>query len=186
MWGEWVPTVKSMENKIYPRFSAYAEIGWTSLARKDFKNFKERMKEQTRRWDLLGIQYASNQVNVLTASDFFNHVKIGSWNPQTVKQSYKTLEFDATAQIQAKGTYEAALLYKKGTHAINIQSVELYENNKKISEDKHIGFSGGSLKDVAYKLIVKSFKKSAKYTIKITLKGSGGHDSHGEVKLLAK
>ena len=186
MWSEWIPTVKRMENQIYPRFSAYAETGWTAKSRKDFGNFKKRMKVQTERWDLLGIQYATNQVSVVSASDFFNHVKIGSWNSQTVGNSYKTLDFDATAQIQDSGTYEAVLLYQKGGHAIDIQSVALYEDGKKISEDKHIGFSGGRLTKITYKLNVKNFKKGAKYTLKARVKGNGGHDTHGVVKIIAK
>ena len=35
MWGEWIPTVKSMEELVYPRIAAYAEVGWT-------QNFPER------------------------------------------------------------------------------------------------------------------------------------------------
>ena len=35
MWGEFIPTVESMNKKIYPRLAAYAEVGWTNPSNKD-------------------------------------------------------------------------------------------------------------------------------------------------------
>lgn len=34
MWGEFIPTVESMNQKIYPRIAAYAETGWTGMDKK--------------------------------------------------------------------------------------------------------------------------------------------------------
>ena len=184
MWSEWTPTVERLDYQMYPRLSAYAETGWTAKSRKDFKNFKKRMEAQEERWDLIGIQYAKNQVSALTAADFFNHVKVGTWNPQSISSAYQKLSFDVSSQIQAKGSYEVVFLYHKGVNAVDIKSVALYENNKKISEDKHLGFSGGTLKKITYKVDAKKFKKAATYTLKASMKGSGGKDSNGEVKII--
>jgi hexosaminidase len=54
MWEEWTPTVADMERQVFPRLAAYAEVGWTLPARKDFKNFEARLTQHKKRWDLLG------------------------------------------------------------------------------------------------------------------------------------
>ena len=58
MWGEWIPTVESMEYQVYPRLSAYAEVGWTDNDMKDFNDFSYRLETMKNRWDNLGIQFA--------------------------------------------------------------------------------------------------------------------------------
>lgn len=39
MWGEWIPTVESMNKLIYPRLAAYAEVGWTKASNKNYERF---------------------------------------------------------------------------------------------------------------------------------------------------
>lgn len=39
MWGEWIPTIESMNKLIYPRLAAYAEVGWTEVNNKDYDRF---------------------------------------------------------------------------------------------------------------------------------------------------
>jgi len=58
MWGEWIPTVEQMEYMVFPRMSAYAEVGWTEKSVKDFEDFTRRLRSMRKRWDILGIKYA--------------------------------------------------------------------------------------------------------------------------------
>ena len=41
MWGEWIPTVKSMKYQIFPRIATYAETGWTEPVNKEYNRFKK-------------------------------------------------------------------------------------------------------------------------------------------------
>lgn len=183
MWGEWIPTVERMEYQVYPRIAAYAEVGWTNLDRKNWPAFKKSMVKQEKKWDLLGIKYAKGLVNTVTAQDFFNHVKIGEWNSGKVTNSFKSVEWSLGDRVKKAGKIEVAMIYTKGAQAIDIQSVALCENGKEIAKDTHSGFSGGSLKNITYELELKKFNPNAKYTVKAVIKGSGGTDSHGEVKV---
>ena len=185
MWGEWIPTVKRMEFQIYPRLAAYAEVGWTAIENKDFGSFKKRMKNQLKRWDLQGIGYAKDQVAKLSASDFFNHVKIDSWTPEQTPANWETVEFSTDGKITGSGTYEVAFLYKKGAHALEISEVSLLENGRVVDTDKHDAFSGGKLTGIVYNLKLPKAKRGAKYTLRARVKGSGGTDSAGEVKIRA-
>ncbi|NQU54730.1 MAG: beta-N-acetylhexosaminidase [Bacteroidetes bacterium] len=58
MWGEWIPEVKDMDNKVFPRIAAYAEVGWTAKERKDYPVFRSNLNSILKRWDKLGINYA--------------------------------------------------------------------------------------------------------------------------------
>lgn len=57
MWSEWIPEVNDLHNRVFPKISAYAEVGWTNNDVKNYDNFKVRMLDMTKRWDLIGIGY---------------------------------------------------------------------------------------------------------------------------------
>ncbi|WP_430974231.1 beta-N-acetylhexosaminidase [Sunxiuqinia rutila] len=58
MWGEWIPTNGHMHFMVFPRLAAYAEVGWTELANKDFDSFKTALKKLQAIWQEKGIYYA--------------------------------------------------------------------------------------------------------------------------------
>lgn len=57
MWSEWIPTVQQMDNQIFPRIAAYAEVGWTMKANKNYNNFTKALIELEKYWKLSGINY---------------------------------------------------------------------------------------------------------------------------------
>ena len=57
MWGEFIPTVESMQKKVFPRIAAYAESAWTSPKNKNYDTFLESLQYFTKRWDDKGIAY---------------------------------------------------------------------------------------------------------------------------------
>ena len=57
MWGEFIPSVESMQKKIFPRIAAYSETGWTSFENKNYKRFLEALNCHFVRWDMTGIDY---------------------------------------------------------------------------------------------------------------------------------
>jgi len=59
MWGEWIPTVESMEQHVYPRLAAYAEVGWTNRSNKDFHRFMAGMPALEARWTEEGIHWST-------------------------------------------------------------------------------------------------------------------------------
>ncbi len=183
MWGEWIPTVERMEIQVYPRLAAYAEVGWTQKENKDFAGFKQRMKSQLKRWDLQGIGYAKNQTAALFAQDFFNHVKIDGWNPDMTPKDWEQVEFSTGGKMASAGTHEVVFLYKKGAHGLDISEVALLENDRVVAIDKHVGFSGGKLNGIVYKLKLPKAKPGATYVLRARIKGSGGTDSSGEIKI---
>lgn len=50
MWGEWIPSVKSMYKMVYPYWAAHAETGWTQESRKDYVRFRNALPYFVTRW----------------------------------------------------------------------------------------------------------------------------------------
>lgn len=46
MWGEFIPTIESMNQKIFPRIAAYAEVGWTEAKNKNYERFLKSLKDK--------------------------------------------------------------------------------------------------------------------------------------------
>lgn len=181
MWGEWIPTVESMESQIYPRLAGYAEVGWTALDVKDYDSFVKRMEPQYKRWDIAAIDYTKAVEYKDTARNFSDFKKVGQWTGDMIKESWSEVEFPVVGAINKAGDIEFSFVYSKGMHAIDIASVALYESDKEIARDTHKGFSGAKLSNVVYKLKVTDFTPSANYKIIARIKGSGGTDSSGNV-----
>jgi hexosaminidase len=59
MWGEWIPTVDRMNERIYPRLAAYAETGWTSRSNKDYKRWLSRLPALEAQWSKAGIHFTA-------------------------------------------------------------------------------------------------------------------------------
>ncbi|UOB18388.1 beta-N-acetylhexosaminidase [Abyssalbus ytuae] len=57
MWSEWIPEVSQMENQVFPRIAAYAEVGWTSKSNKNYDKFTQSLDQLKKRWKLSGIKY---------------------------------------------------------------------------------------------------------------------------------
>ncbi|MDY3068057.1 MAG: beta-N-acetylhexosaminidase [Parabacteroides sp.] len=58
MWGEFIPTKESMENKIFPRIAAYAETGWSGEENKDYNRFTNSLDNILNKWKKEGINYS--------------------------------------------------------------------------------------------------------------------------------
>lgn len=55
MWGEFIPTVESMNRLVYPRIAAYAETGWTGTDKKDYNRFLNSLNYFMDKWAAEGI-----------------------------------------------------------------------------------------------------------------------------------
>ena len=55
MWGEFIPTVERMNEQLYPRIAALAEVAWSNR-KSDYDHFLFRLIGVKERWRSLGIQ----------------------------------------------------------------------------------------------------------------------------------
>lgn len=91
-----------------------------------------------------------------------------------------TLSFSVSEYITQAGTYELTIQYRSGRHALKIESVELFEGEKKVAEDCHAGYAGGRTKNNVYKLRVDKLRSGLEdYLLRIHCEGDGGGNSSG-------
>lgn len=57
MWGEWIPTVIKMNDMVYPKLAAYAEVGWTNVSNKNYDAFTKALPFFYNRWNKENINY---------------------------------------------------------------------------------------------------------------------------------
>jgi hypothetical protein len=72
MWGEWIPTVESMNYHIYPRIGAYAEVFWTLPIQKDYVRFRKSLEYFLTRWKKQGIIYGPTRNNQIHSTQQTN------------------------------------------------------------------------------------------------------------------
>ncbi|MEG0889405.1 MAG: family 20 glycosylhydrolase [Bacteroides sp.] len=64
VWGEFMPTVEKMNQMVYPRIAAYAEVGWTRPENKNWETFKQALCEIQKEWHKAGILYYEDAENL--------------------------------------------------------------------------------------------------------------------------
>lgn len=58
VWTEYMPTWDRVEYKTLPRMTALAEVVWCTKESRDWENFRDRLQQLARRYDVLGYTYA--------------------------------------------------------------------------------------------------------------------------------
>ena len=64
IWTEYMPNGRHVEYMIMPRMSALSEVLWSPKDAKDWAGFSKRMESQYKRFDKLGINYATSAFQV--------------------------------------------------------------------------------------------------------------------------
>lgn len=61
MWGEFTPTAERVYYQTFPRIAAFAEVGWTENAQKDYARFSKSLQPLLKRWEGKGYQYGPTE-----------------------------------------------------------------------------------------------------------------------------
>lgn len=73
IWTEWTKDSVKMEWQMMPRIDALSELQWTQPAKKDFKQFLQRLQHQLKLYELKGWNYKSlNEADSLKYKQFKN------------------------------------------------------------------------------------------------------------------
>uniref|UniRef100_UPI003216B95B glycoside hydrolase family 20 protein n=1 Tax=uncultured Draconibacterium sp. TaxID=1573823 RepID=UPI003216B95B len=67
IWTEYMPNGKQVEYMIMPRMSALSEVLWSPKESKDWGDFSQRMETQYKRFENMGINYATSAFQVAAA-----------------------------------------------------------------------------------------------------------------------
>lgn len=176
LWTELMPRTDDVEYQAFPRACAIAELTWTSPERRaDTEGFMARLAEHGARLSALGLNHRRVPPPATMA-----------WSPNFLAAGTDwTVPLPADQQLAiASGTpLSVTFVYRAGAHGIDISAVELLADGEPVAEDRHPGFSGGQPKNHDYKLSLPRGTKFEKLSLRVSAKGAGGTDSHGEIRL---
>ncbi|WP_018479437.1 beta-N-acetylhexosaminidase [Pontibacter roseus] len=134
LWTEYIPTTEHIEYMVFPRISALSEVQWTPAKQKNWKGFQNRMQEQYKRYDALGINYSRSAFNVqqqleidsvrgaakvMFKTDAANaklHYTLDGTEPSTTSKEYtQPFTLNKTATIKAGSFVDGKLIGKVST-----------------------------------------------------------------------
>jgi hexosaminidase len=170
-WTEFIPSLRNMEFKMFPRLSALAELNWTSASLKNFTDFTNRLVIHNQRLANAGINF-----NPLAAPP-----AIGTWAPAQTPVNFFTLSWNITWNVTKAGEIDVSFCWKSGTNGLNIAWVALLENGVEIDRDTHLGFTGAGPSKPAYILRLPALRPGATYTLAASVQGAGGTNSTGVI-----
>jgi hexosaminidase len=173
-WGEYIPSLKNMEFRTYPRLCAVAESGWTPRTLKSLSNFNTRLAVHKLRLTQMGVNY--NPEATPPAA--------GSWSSGQISTNYTQLVWDISNKISSAGEIDLSFCWKSGANGLKIQWAALEENGVELDRDTHDGLAqSGTQSRVQYALRLRSLRPGATYTIRASVAGNGGTTSSGIVYL---
>jgi hexosaminidase len=175
IWTEWMPNLKQVEYQALPRLCALAEITWTPHSQLNWNDFVRRVGVTETRLTALNVNFFKNP----NAEPLL----IGSWQPNQMSQTFKTMSWDVTPSLARPGKLSVEFQFTNGSCRLDIASVALMQNGKEISRDEHPGLAGSRDKDNVYRLDVPGLAPGASYQVSAQVRGDGGTNSSGTVTL---
>lgn len=103
-----------------------------------------------------------------------------NWSPEVLKGA-NTAVYLENVTAKRDGILEANFRYTAGGHGLDIFNVQLVEAGQILAQDNHKGFTGGRPKENDYTLKSDAIKAGKTYQLRLSVNGSGGTNSHGEV-----
>jgi hexosaminidase len=192
LWTEGKPTDAVCDEFLWPRLTALAEIAWSPPETRDWAGFRARLLgTHYERLALMGLGTPGTDISpadvrqaLIDRSDFDWGTRIGGWEPSQMLETWKTLDWDVTAQVHKPGMYTVLLNYEGGADALAIESVEIMKDGLSLAQDVHAGWTGGATRDRVYRLSLPAYEPAAHYAVRVHLRSDGGTDSHGAVWFL--
>ncbi len=128
MWTEYAPQ-SAVDNKLFPRILAVAEITWSTNESKDYEEFYDRVQQQYQQLKFMGVEYGyeSRPVSMFFINDSTTHELF-----MTLKSNKKNIELvytlDGSEPTEESSPYQVPVHIKKsaGIKACAIRNGQRY------------------------------------------------------------
>lgn len=135
LWAEYLPTFSQRQYMTMPRIAALAEIQWTEPAKKDYRNFLDRLVRLTSLYDRLGYNYGKQifDISATFTPDTENGQIIVALSTLGGGDIHYTL--DGSEPTAASSKYEAPLNIKENS---DVKAVVIRPdgNNSRVFSEK--------------------------------------------------
>lgn len=116
LWTEYLSSPEMVEYMAYPRAIALSEVNWSAKDSRNWNDFLNRMDNQFRRLDYLGVKYSkgSFQVEISTVRDSINHLNLVKLDSETKGYEIR-YTIDGTAPSASSNLYTSPFPVKSTT-----------------------------------------------------------------------
>lgn len=110
----------------------------------------------------------------------------GAWTPDALGRDWRVIEFTLSSDL-AKRLRGVNFAYESGPHALEIQKVTLVADGKAVASDAHAGLAGIPSSENTYRLrLPKNATVNNECRLRVVVRGKGGADSRGSVRLVTE
>jgi alpha-N-acetylglucosaminidase len=109
--------------------------------------------------------------------------RVWSWKSGEVGTAWKEVSFDITTALGDASEFTLEFLFERGAHRLEMKGIVLLQNGTALAEDNHEGRTGNEHVNNLYHFKIPMAVPGARYTVKATVRTSGGSNSTGSVWL---
>ena len=172
MWTDSHPSEDRIDALVYPRAAALAEVVWSPAATRDYQAFVSRLHGHPPRLAALGVHYKPLATGTV----------VGRWTSAHTSPTPKVIEWPLTSGLQGAGAYDITFQYQHGKSRYQIHGVEIVQDGKVLSADKHDGITGANDQHNVYHLTLPELSTTP-VTLRATISTDSGPDSNGQIWL---
>jgi hexosaminidase len=171
IWTESVSFPGGVDDRVYPRACALAEIDWSSQP-KNFADFSNRLSVDLKRLDVLGVHYHDT-----------SYKTFGQWVSRTTPKSPTLTQWKATGWIADHATNYLRFRFSGGASPLEIDGADVLANGHVIASDLHQGVAGIISKDNVFVFSLPELAPGTQLTLRATINGQGSQDSNGDIEV---
>ncbi|OHT04807.1 hypothetical protein TRFO_27669 [Tritrichomonas foetus] len=112
---------------------------------------------------------------------FFDIMEL-NWVSGSVTEAWGNRTWDITPHVKVQGKYSVHFQYTKGYHQLEIKSVQILCDDRKVSEDNHFGVTGCNDRNNTYFITIES-ELTTTILLSAMVRSDGGCDSNGIISI---
>ncbi|MBR3927002.1 MAG: hypothetical protein IKJ58_09575 [Akkermansia sp.] len=106
---------------------------------------------------------------------------IQGWSPGTLPDDATPIQVHGDIPISAAGKYKVTFTYTRGTEALRIAAVQLFDGNRLVAEDRHVGSTGHRHSNNNYTLEVPATVRNPQLYVIFNM--GSKRDSYGNITI---
>lgn len=134
--------------------------------------------------DWISVQRGADIAFAIEARPAAGDSVAGAWMREDVTLAWRTWSWDVSQAVERPGLFEVSVRHERGRDGIVVDRATLFVNGRPVAEDAHRAWTGddGHLGN-AFRLRAPERPAGAVVTVELRIKGDGGTDSGGEVRV---
>jgi len=149
---------------------ALSEVVWSPASGRDYDAFVVRLQSHLPRLAALGVHY----------KPLITGTVVGRWDSEQTSPTPKTVDWPLAKGIKGPGGYDITFKYERGKSRYIIHSVEIVQDGKVLTADRHTGSTGASDQNNCYHVNLPQLSASP-VILRATVSTDFGPDSHGNI-----